>query len=276
MKTAIMTVVGLLAAAVGSVYAAPTVGLTYASTCEISDFPTVVGNQSCVNEPLGSGTFPPYSIPQNPIARATTAISASVTGYALSVSATGKAYGTGISNEYGTYTTPYFASSQGIYSNYLTTSGPMRQGLLVASISYAGTQSTGEGDFSGSNLYLGVLSGTYLSSGIICGEGYLHGTCDSTIGALNYFNRTNGGLTVQLGAPFELTYTATSRSSAGGGGADYYYGETSLNEQISFAFFELDGTPVEVLSAAPEPSTLGLMALPLLGFVARGKRKKVG
>ncbi len=113
----------------------------------------------------------------------------------------------------------------------------------------------------------------FVANGIGCGENYHSDSCLSEIQALNYYGN-HDGISVNLGTPFHLTYTAVIASGGGGPSADNVYGRASLNMAISYQLFEADGiTPVEVLSDVPEPSTWSLMAVPFVVALIRKRRR---
>ncbi len=264
----LLTLLALISA--GSSFA-DTVGLTYNSSCTLEGFPTVVGNQTCSNDPTGHGTT--NYVPGVPVFYSTINISSSGP---TSFSSSGNAYGIGQSTPNSIYTGLYDAGSQGTYSTNLTTAGPVRAGFLKATISYEGTQAAESPDFAGSYLTFtgGLLSvdslaNQFVANGIGCGANYLYNSCLSEIQVLNYYGN-HDGISVNLGTPFHLTYAARVESGGGGPSADNVYGRASLNMTISYQLFEADGvTPVEVLSDVPEPATWSLMAVPFVVALIR-------
>lgn len=133
------------------------------------------------------------------------------------------------------------------------------------------------GDSAFSSLYVSLLDGNsnYIGSSIGCGGTYLTNGCTNIQSALIYYDN-HGGFPVQLGTPFSVFYSGDAMSFSGGPFADSYSGYANLDMSIQFSLFEADGiTPVAVVSAAPEPATYLITALPLiaLALVRRFKQR---
>jgi hypothetical protein len=117
----------------------------------------------------------------------------------------------------------------------------------------------------------------FFASGIRCDspDGSLAPySCDTLSSALRAANREKGGIAVQLGTPFRLESRTLVESK--GNRVDQYFGTAALDLTLRFAFFELDGTPVAITEAVPEPGETAAIGLAMLsGFeVLRRRRDK--
>lgn len=118
----------------------PVVGTLYSSTCSIQGYPTVVGNQTCLNDPTGSNSRNPgYGLPE---AYATSMVTSSLTGLTTEVHGTATAFGSGALSPGGYSVGTDSAVAQFSSSSYLATGGPVRPGILKGNIDNFGT---GEG-----------------------------------------------------------------------------------------------------------------------------------
>ncbi len=249
----------------------PIVGSLYNSSCSAYGAPTVVGNASCVSDPTGkafntNGLSFGYSgakAQSNVVANGYNDIHATQQlvldlGYANSTDPTHIISGL-----------PSSGSTSAQFVEYLTTAGPVRQGYVLLNLTNHnnGPEDNGSG---GGSFNLSLLQGNpFLSSGIGCGTA-ISDTCQGALGTLNHFDQL-GGFQVTLGQAFYATYTGFYSGAADGFNGN---GTGLVDLDFQFQFTELDGTPVAVMSAAPEPGTLGLLGISFSAAFALLRKKR--
>ncbi len=92
MKSTLLLILSLLLVPI-FLEANPVVGTLYSATCDVQGYPTVVGNQTCLNDPTGSGSnYPAFEVPE---AFATSNVTTSLTGLTTEVHGTATAFGSG-------------------------------------------------------------------------------------------------------------------------------------------------------------------------------------
>ena len=228
----------------------------YQSSCTAYGASTVTGKSACFSNPTGlanSFNMPEFGISY---AAASASITTSLGGtsysdiHAVQTIQLGEAWA-----QADTYPAPASATSTAQLSTNLTTAGPVRDGLLQIvftnrSLGYP-SAGAGWGTFS-----LSLNAG--LESSLGCGISW--STCNATSVAEHY--NALGGLIVPLGTAFSLNYNGIFNAFAGGTAEGNGSGTVDLDYQ--FRFLEADGiTPVAVLSAAPEPTSFGLLGISL-------------
>ncbi len=169
--------------------AEPVIGTLYSTTCSIDGYPTVVGNQTCFNDPTGSGSrYPSYGVPE---AFATSNITASLTGLTTEVHGTATAFGSGPEIPGSMHSGFNSAAAQFSSTDYLATGGPVRSGILKATIDNFGTGGAESGDSAGSGLYVSLLASSdrsFVAPNIGCGGTYLINGCTNVQSALIYYD----------------------------------------------------------------------------------------
>ena len=168
---------------------------------------------------------------------------------------------------------PSSGSTTAEFGEYLTTAGPVRQGYVVLNLT---NHNNGPEDNvgGGGSFNLSLLQGNrdlgVFNNGIGCGTS-ISDTCEGALGTLNHFDRS-GGFQVLLGQAFYATYNGSYSGADDGFNGN---GSGVVDLDFQFEFTELDGTPVAVMSAVPEPSTAGLLGIALsAAFGLRRKRRK--
>ncbi len=234
-------------------FAAPFTGAAYQTSCSTFGAPTVSGNTSCFSGPTGlanTNSLPLFGLSY---AAATASVTSSIGGTGLSdvhaVQTT--ALGLPWAQPNSITVPPVSATSSAQFGAYLTTAGPVREGLLQIfltnnSLVYPSSESIS------ATFTLG-LPGVQSSS---CGITW------SPCTAISYLNHYDslGGFVVPLGTSFYLSYNGDFTAYAGG----YTDGNGSgtLDLDYQFRFLEADGvTPVDVLAAAPEPASFSLLGI---------------
>lgn len=230
------------------------------ATCQVGTNPAISSSSNCSINATNSQPSSRASVTVNQL----TAIPAGGLSTRFTVSLSGLASATPLSN-IGSGPNIFSSGSANATATYLlTTFGPVRQGVLTYFGTYSNWQ-VGPGDDSAQfSATLGSLSGSCTGIQPFCSGSLLGSVAPRSV-------------PFTLGDNFSFKFSEAFLAT----GDPFVQGPGFASGTANFTFqlFEADGTTPVALYAAPEPGTLGLLIISFVGFgivALRGRRVRPG